>query len=64
MKRFEIVDQSRAMMVRRGSPSKKEKVETKMSYGEPNDVERVSKKSMFVTIDEKKRKHRIEMRGP
>ena len=43
---------------------KKEKVETKMSYGEPNDVERMSRKSMFVTIDETKGKHRIEMRGP
>ena len=44
---------------------RKEKVETKISYDEPNDVERVSKKSMFVTIDEKKkRKHRIEMRYP
>ena len=51
------------MMVRRGSPSKKEKVEMKISNDEPNDVERVSKKSMFVTIDEKK-KHRIEIHYP
>ena len=47
------------------SHMEKGKVETKISNDEPNDVERVSKKSMFVTIDEKKkRKHRIEMRGP
>ena len=43
---------------------KKEKVETKMSYAEPNDVERVSRKSMFVTIDLRKRKHHVEVRCP